>query len=583
MKAITKYVWGQLAEFRGYIIASFALLMASDILGLCSIYLYGSIINELPKLAQGGGWQNTITFTLISIAVMVISHVIMFLREHIDIKKYFFDVDEKIERHAMDKITMLSLGQHMKMNSSVVHETVSKGISAIGDFLRTVLFSLLPNVMYVIFSLVAISLMSWQMGFLVISLSASWMYASIRLNKSFEGKFLNLKEEDQKRSKFKSEMLRNVVSVKLGGIEQWFTGQYSRETTRVNQISKSVWVKYSMLASLIGLIRVILNASVLLFGVYLVYTGKENLGAFAMFVSWTSGVTGRLGSIRNDLRGLARSNPSIVKYLELIAQDPDLDETGTEENIPFGRIHFDNVSYRYPEDKNKGDRGISNVTFEIHAGETVGIVGQSGAGKSTMVKLLLRGWDPHSGGIYIDNIPLSKFSRKFRQNFAFVEQEGQLFDETIRFNLTFGMNKEVDDQTLWQILRDVKLEERVMSTEKGLGSMVGERGIRLSGGERQRLLMARAMARKAKILILDEATSNLDVETEDSIFQSAIQKASVGSTTIIIAHRFATLKSCNRVIVMDEGKLIAFDTHEELMRYCSVYRNLVEKQNLVTA
>jgi ABC-type multidrug transport system fused ATPase/permease subunit len=301
-----------------------------------------------------------------------------------------------------------------------------------------------------------------------------------------------------------------------------------------------------------------------------------------MFFSWTTGIVARLSSFRSELRQLARILPPVRKYIELVSQVSNLNETGTREEIPFGAVSFKNVSFHYGSKDDSG-RGLSNISFEIQPGEMVGIVGESGAGKSTLTKLLLRGWDTDSGGIYLDNIPLVDYAPTFRRQIVYIGQEGMPFDNTVRFNLTFGGEGDVSDDVLWEKLDNAQLADRIRQTPEGLDSIVGERGIRLSGGERQRLFMAQAMIRKAKILILDEATSHLDVNTEEIIFQRAIKEASRGVTTLIVAHRFATLKSCDRIMVLDNGRLISFDTHQALMRTCSIYKELVSKQDLTLA
>lgn len=575
MKEAAKYAWSKLEGFRAFIIGSLILLIGSEILGIYIPYLFGTIINTLPKSTDG-----IYTMVAIAIGALFASYVISWVRDYIDLKKYFFKFTEKIEESSSEKLMTLSPGQHMSMNSGTVLETLGMGISAIRDFVVTILFNLLPNVFYVGLSLVAIMLVSRHIGIAVLCLSGLYLFTAQRFNKQYEPILLGLEEEQKKRGKFKSEMLRNAMSVKLSGCEDWFIESYGREIIRVNSLAQSIWLKYNFGANLIGLSRVGVTAVTLLLGIYLIETGHQTVGAFVTLFSWSGGITARLGSIRSCLRDLARSLPPIKKYLDLVNQEPEIRETGSRAKIPYGAISFRNVTFRY-EGESKG-RGIENVSFNIEPGETVGIVGESGAGKSTIMRLLLRSWDPQSGGIYIDSIPLTDFERGFRKDIAYVQQEGQLFDETVRFNLTLGITDTISDVALWQALEATELKKRIEKSELGLESIVGERGIKLSGGERQRLLMARAIIRRAKIIILDEATSHLDVKTEETIFEQAIKQAAKGVTTLIIAHRFATLKSCNRILVMDDGLLVAFDTHAKLLKSCSIYQNLVEKQMLVT-
>ena len=576
MKEIAKHAWSQLKGFHAFIMMSLALLIVGEIFGIYIPYLFGQIINKLGDKTDG-----VYILAFAAIGFLVSAHFAQWLREYVDLKKYFFTFNEKIEGYATRRLMGLSLGQHMNMNSSVINETIGMGVSSLKDFVISILFNLTPHIFYVVLSVSAITLVSWQMGLMISLLSAVYLWAALRFNKSYEVPLLALEEEHRKRGKFKSEMLRNVIPVKLGGQEEWFNDLYMGEISRVNTLARTLWLRYSSGSHMIGFLKIGITIAMLLFGVRLVKNGQESTGVLVMLFSWTASVTARLGSIRSEMRQVARQIPTIKKYIDLVSTEPDLDETGTKLEIKYGKINMSNVSYNYGAESGGGDRGIYNVSLEIEAGEMIGIVGESGAGKSTLIKLLTRAWDPTSGGIYIDNIPLEEFASSYRRQIAFVQQEGQLFDNTIRFNLTFGAYGELSDDVLWQALENTQMAKRVRQSKDGLDSLVGERGIKLSGGERQRLLMAQAIIRKAKILILDEATSHLDVKTEEGIFQNVIRKTSENATTIIVAHRFATLKSCSRIIVMDNGRLVAFDNHKELMRSCNIYRELVEKQNLI--
>ncbi len=576
MNEIIKYAWTQvMGGFKGVVILSMHLLIASELLGIYIPYVFGNIINEMSLTSD-----NAYSLAFLGLGALVASHLVGWLRDYVDLKKYFFQFTEKIEKSSSEKLMSLSPGQHMNMNSGMVLETLGTGTASLRNFIVESLFTFLPDIFYVSMNLIVIMLMSWQIGLPVILLSTLYLIASFRLFKYHQPKLLDLETETKSGGKFRSEMLRNAMSVKVGGHEDWFVERYEEKIVHVNKLSQSIWLKYNFTSNLIGLLRVSVRMVPVFIGIHLVTTGHENLGTLVTLFSLASGITSRLNGIKNSVRNFSRFQPAIKKYLELINQEPAIKETGTRSDIPYGAISFRNVTFRY--EGNTEGRGIENVSFDIEPGKTIGIVGESGAGKSTIMGLLLRCWDPQSGGIYIDGTPLTDFARSFRKDISFVQQQGQLFDETVRFNLTLGMIEETSDEELWQALEAAQLKKRIAKSELGLESVVGERGIKLSGGERQRLLMARAIIKKSKIIILDEATSHLDVKTEEVIFEQAIKKASKGVTTLIVAHRFATLKSCDAIMVVDDRKLVAFDTHLELMESCSIYRKLVEMQMLAT-
>lgn len=575
MKEVVKHAWVQLKGFHAFIVISFALLIVGEFFSIATPYFFGQIVNEL-----GGTMRDAYVYGFIAIGLLISSHITSWIREQFDFKNYFFTFSEKIEGYAVMRLMKQSMGQLLQMNSGVISETMGRGTGTLRDFVIQVLFNLIPHVLYVTLSIIAICLVSPIMGFSIFAVSMVYLYFSFKLNKKYEQPLLDLEEEVRNRGKFKSELLRNSNQVKLVGHEEWFNRKYMGEVKRVNAIERALWLGYGNGSSLVGFIRLGVTLVVIFLGIYLVRSGQETTGTMVMFISWSGGIVTRLGSIRQVMRQVARCIPTIQKYIDLVDTESDLPDTGTRREIPFGRISMSNVTYTYGRGNN---RGIKDVTFDIEAGETVGIVGPSGAGKTTIIRLLTRAWDPTSGGIYFDNTPLTEYAQSYRQQIAFVQQEGQLFDDTIRFNLTFGVDSEMDDDLLWKALRDARLEERIKGAKGGLNALVGERGIKLSGGERQRLLIAQAILRKAKVLILDEATSQMDAKTEESIFNNIIRKKLAGVTTIIIAHRFATLKSCSRIMVMDGGRLIAFDSHSKLMQSCEIYRELVKKQGFELA
>lgn len=260
-----------------------------------------------------------------------------------------------------------------------------------------------------------------------------------------------------------------------------------------------------------------------------------------------------------------------------------------------GRIEFKNVSFAYPkrkylDDEDEGKKNapvpsdidvLNDVSFTILPGETVAVVGPSGGGKSTIAKLCIRAYDPQNGQVIIDGNDLRIWDLKLlREHTGVVEQEINLWDDTIRKNILFGLNgygKEIRSADLDEISRMVCLDKFFAQLEHGYETIVGEKGITLSGGQRQRMGIARALIKNPKILILDEATSNLDTENEALVHKS-IENAAEGRTTVIIAHRLSTIKNANRIFVVDGGRIVGFGRHEELMKSSEIYRRLVNNQ-----
>jgi ATP-binding cassette subfamily B protein len=264
-----------------------------------------------------------------------------------------------------------------------------------------------------------------------------------------------------------------------------------------------------------------------------------------------------------------------------------------------GRIEFRNVMFRYTprkdtdrfndeEGKEEGSvadcektHTIKGVSFTLEAGKRYAFVGKSGAGKSTLVGLMLRAFDTETGHVLVDGVDIRMLDYvELRKNIGLVPQDVSLFDGTLRYNITFGLNgsaKNVTDEEMNRIGRLSRVSEFLDGLEKGWDTMIGERGIKLSGGQKQRVGIARALIKSPKILIFDEATSSLDTENEGKI-RDSIREASVGRTTIIIAHRLATVRDADEILVFNEGELVGKGTHEQLLKDNVHYQRLVNSQ-----
>jgi subfamily B ATP-binding cassette protein MsbA len=239
-----------------------------------------------------------------------------------------------------------------------------------------------------------------------------------------------------------------------------------------------------------------------------------------------------------------------------------------------GDIHFENVSFSYSNNK----PSLKNVTLSIKQGETIALVGSTGSGKTTLVNLLTRFYNPTDGKIYIANEDISNFDLKsFRSNFSFVDQNVRLFNDTISGNIAFGQKDKMPMDSIVNAANISNSIEFIEKLDNKFDSDIGEDGVTLSGGQRQRLSIARAIAKDSPILILDEATSALDSATE-KLVQSAITKMQKCRTTIIIAHRLSTIQNADRIIVLNEGKIIEQGSHKELIKASGEYAKLNQQQ-----
>jgi ATP-binding cassette subfamily B protein len=263
-----------------------------------------------------------------------------------------------------------------------------------------------------------------------------------------------------------------------------------------------------------------------------------------------------------------------VKVFEILDEEPDIAEKESINNVPIsGNVAFDGVTFGYKS----YEPVLKDVNLTINPGEMVGVVGRSGTGKSTLINMLMRLYDPNTGKITINGADLKDMSpRHLHENIGVVFQDSFLFAGTIYDNVAYGKPNATPEEVI-AACKAANAHDFIMQTADGYNTLLGEGGHTISGGERQRLSIARAIIKNPDVLILDEATSSLDVETESAI-QESLNNLTKGRTTVAIAHRLSTLRSADRLIVLDKGKVAEAGTHVELLKKKGIYYKLVMAQ-----
>ena len=483
-----------------------------------------------------------------------------------DLKKNIY---EKIVVLPLDYFSKNKKGDLISRMSSDVNEVQNSFLSIIEIFIR--------DPLTIIFTLGAMFIISYKLTiFVILFIPISGFIISF-IGKTLKRKSLLVQREQAELTSITEETINGIKIIKSFLAERFFKSKFETTNSRFLNFSNKLINRQNIAAPLSEFLGILVIGVLLWYGGKLVLIENElKPAAFITYMGLAYGVLTPAKSISKAFYSLKKGNAAAERVFDVIDLDSEyLNDSKKNQLVSFkSQISFNNVSFKYDQNKI-----LKNISFDVNKGDMVAIVGASGSGKTTLVNLIPRFYDKISGNILIDDFDIKDLSRSnIRSLIGIVSQESILFNSSIKENIVLGDSDENNYGRLKDSIDIANAQEFIEEFPEKLNYNVGDNGSNLSGGQKQRIAIARAVYSNCPILILDEATSSLDSESE-KLVQNAIDKLMVDKTSIVIAHRLSTIQNADKIIVLDKGEIVEEGSHEQLLKNNSFYKKLIQLQS----
>ncbi len=577
-KGIFKYVWPQMRKYKGAfyaIIIMFSIRVVFDSI-LRPLY-FKKIIDLLSNTKVERLSLSHDIFILIFILIII--NIIIFIIARTT-KFLFFRFEINVIRE-LRNFAFQKVENHSQtfFSNTFAGSLVTKSRRFVGSF-ETMFDIFIYNFLNFSVILIGVFIVLIKQAPTISLIFLLWIIIHIFVVSRFVKKKMKYDlleaEQDSKISGRLADVFGNILAVKFFSARKREIDSFHEYTNEGKKRSRKAWFLGGQIDMIQHLFIIVVNSIILITMISLWLKNQMSTGTVVLIQTYMVIISEKLWDFGNSLTKFMKSASDMKEMVDIFETTPDiLDPKNPEElKIKTGRIVFENVYFKY----NTGQLVLNNFNLDIKSGEKVGVVGHSGAGKSTITKLLLRFTDITKGAILIDGQDIRNLKQDdLRSVISYVPQEPILFHRTIRENISYGKPNATDEEIM-EVAKKAHAYEFIEKLLHKYDTFVGERGVKLSGGERQRVAIARAMLKDAPILVLDEATSSLDSVSE-SYIQEALAELMKGKTTIVIAHRLSTIQKMDRIIVLDKGEITEDGTHKELLEKDGIYAELWNHQS----